>query len=416
MRGFVQTKLLAKIVFLIYKRVMIKLLPSLFDLRMLFRNNGFDIKLCGGCVRDWLLLHDNHDIDLCTDATPEEQVLIYQANGVQHIDTGLKHGTWTVVLDNQTFEITSLRTETDCDGRYATVSYTRDWELDLSRRDLTINAMLMSFEGEITDPFNGQQDLQNNVIRFVGNPDERMREDYLRILRWFRFHARFGKGQYSIEDVYTTLAIKRNVKGLLHISRERVWSEFRRILVEPFGLQEIVNMLTLDVAKYIDLPTPFLAKRSDVIGVGLADTSISFRRLEVAHRYTKDPVTLMAAYLGSSILIEEIANKWHWSAQDRDQAMKIANYNTINLEFAKYQVAVFAVPVYWMAELLRSKAMVQEATELENWTIPQFPVTGHDLLARGIAPGPNLGQLLLKLKKCWAESNYTLTLNDLLDH
>jgi len=166
--------------------------PALWCLRDAFRAQGFDLKLVGGCVRDLMLGLTPKDVDLHTDATPDECVLIYQAEGVRFEETGLSHGTISVIFDHVAYEITSLRTDTETDGRHAVVSYTRDWHTDLRRRDFRFNAMSMSFEGDILDPFGGQADLEAGVVRFVGDAETRIKEDYLRILRWFRFRGRFG--------------------------------------------------------------------------------------------------------------------------------------------------------------------------------------------------------------------------------
>ena len=166
---------------------------ELKTLRAAFQACGFDIRLVGGAVRDIVAGEDPKDLDFCTDANPTEQLEIYTANGYKYVETGLQHGTITVVIDHVGYEITSLRTETDHEGRHATVAYTRDWMDDLSRRDFTFNAMAMTFDGVLIDPFGGQEDLRNQIVRFVGNANDRVKEDYLRILRWFRFQARFSK-------------------------------------------------------------------------------------------------------------------------------------------------------------------------------------------------------------------------------
>ena len=161
-------------------------------LRAQFVAAGFDLRLVGGVVRDTIASIPAKDIDLCTDATPEQQIEIYHRYGYRAIPTGLQHGTITVVLDSVPYEITSLRIDVKTDGRHAEVEFTNDWHADLARRDLTINAMAMTFDGEVIDPFGGQQDLQDRVVRFVGDAEQRIQEDYLRILRCIRFMGRFG--------------------------------------------------------------------------------------------------------------------------------------------------------------------------------------------------------------------------------
>jgi tRNA nucleotidyltransferase/poly(A) polymerase len=151
---------------------------DLKNLRKIFVQNSFDIRLVGGAVRDLLSNVNPTDIDLCTDANPIQQIELYQNNHIQYIETGLSHGTITVVPNHIPYEITSLRTDADCNGRHATVSYTKDWVGDQNRRDFTINSMMLSFDGELFDMFNGKKDLANGVVKFVGNPDDRIKEDY----------------------------------------------------------------------------------------------------------------------------------------------------------------------------------------------------------------------------------------------
>jgi len=387
-----------------------KLPYSLIDLRNRFRENGYDIKLVGGCVRDWLINEWKgklpHDIDLCTDANPDEQRAIYRTYNVRHIDTGLQHGTWTVVLDDIAYEITSLRTETDCDGRHAKVSYTHDWLLDLSRRDLTINAMNMSFEGKISDPFDGQEDLSQGIIRFVGEPGERIREDYLRILRWFRFHGRFSKGHYSPIDADTMIEIEKNMHGLQKISRERVWSEFSRIISGENGLLEILEIMRSGIASHIDFPVP-----------SIYDHNISFIRLENAYHFIKDPVTLIAIYLGSKDNIENLASKWHWSNHDRQKALLICEFLTIEDKFkmAKYKIAIEDVPIAWLIDTLYAFGKPTLAKELKEWKIPVFPVGGDDLLATGMKQSPAIGKMLSVMRNIWAESDYKMKKNDIFN-
>ena len=254
--------------------------PELFKLRQHFQDDGFDIKFVGGYVRDTLLGLTPKDIDFCTDATPDEQAIVYAKNGIEHIPTGLQHGTWTVVLrgaETGVYEITSLRTETDHDGRHATVAWTRDWNEDLSRRDLTFNAMAMSFDGELLDPFNGKSDLEKGRVRFVGNAAERMREDFLRILRFVRFQARFSNGQYD-QDALD--AVEDCAPGLADISRERVWSEVSRIVSGKQGPAYLSELIRLGLGPYIDLPNTW-AKPGHLSVIR-------------AHEHTKDPASLMA--------------------------------------------------------------------------------------------------------------------------
>ena len=159
--------------------------PELLRLEKMFADAGFELVFVGGCVRDALLGKEPKDVDLATSATPEEQISLYNQNGIRFIETGLQHGTVTAVLDGEPYEITTYRIDKETDGRHAKVDYTRDLVEDLSRRDLTFNAIAMRFDGTLVDPFDGMADLHNGRVRFVGNAQQRIEEDYLRILRFF---------------------------------------------------------------------------------------------------------------------------------------------------------------------------------------------------------------------------------------
>lgn len=369
--------------------------PQLRALRQAFVARGLDLRLVGGCVRDLLQGEAPKDIDLCTDADPDEQMAIYRDAGVAFYETGLKHGTLTVNLDaGGLYEITSLRTEANHDGRHADVSYTRDWLADLSRRDLTVNAMAMTFDGDLIDPFGGADDLVSGRARFVGDADQRLREDYLRILRFFRFHARIARSDAI--DSEELSAIRRHRDGLRTISKERVWSEMAKIVAGPFGPEMLVHMTFLGVDGAIDLPTG------------------DFARLSTAHRHTSNPVTLMTAYLGDKA--DHTGGLWRWSTAERQLARFLAQHmdRPLALTDIRYMMAVDRVSQEYVRELGLLRGDVILAYYLKNWTPPVFPVTGFDLMAAGVAQGPALGEAVSKLKQAWAASNYRLTKEQLL--
>lgn len=375
--------------------------PDLHQLRSQFNQRGFDLRLVGGVVRDTLAGLPPKDVDLCTDADPQQQIEIYRDNGHRWIETGLQHGTVTVVLSGEPHEITSLRVDTDTDGRHAQVEFTKDWEQDLGRRDLTINAMALTFDGQLIDPFGGADDLRNKVVRFVGDADQRIREDYLRILRWFRFHARFGSSVSTTDqDVETLEAIQRNASGLEKISRERVWSEMRRIAVHDRGPAVMHVMALSGVAKHIDLPA---SNHSKTI-------------MAQAQRWTQNPELLLAAWCGWSwLLVEELAQDWKWSNAERKHVEWLLRHYATKADL-RYLIAVENAPREWAAELAaleRRDAWEQNA--LVHWQFDPFPVSGDDLIALGFKPGKNLGHMLGVLKQEWAKSGYTATQDQLLD-
>ena len=374
--------------------------PELRALREAFRRHDREIMLVGGAVRSMLLGEPPSDIDLCTDADPDEQRAIYQAEHYKHFPTGVQHGTWTVLLADDVVEITSLRTERDHDGRHATMRWTRDWCEDLSRRDLTINAMAMSFDGEILDPFGGRTDLTERVVRFVGDPAARIREDYLRILRFFRFHAQIARTRAY--NAATIAAISAEKTGLAGVARERVWAEVRRIIAGPHGIKTLYDIIDLGLAPLIDLPT------------------FAERRLNPAAEYqeTRDPISLMAVYLATKENVSAQAAAWRWSVAEHDQASFLAfllmGFPDLTLRRAQ-SLVTRGVMKYWLSEGLRLLARGDDAAALLRWPVPDFPILGRDLLDYGVPQGPEVGHVLRALKDQWDQSEFSLSKPALLD-
>jgi tRNA nucleotidyltransferase/poly(A) polymerase len=377
--------------------------PALWSLRDAFRAQGFDIKLVGGCVRDLMLGLTPKDVDLHTDATPDECVLIYQAEGVRFEETGLSHGTISVIFDHVAYEITSLRTDTETDGRHAVVSYTRDWHTDLLRRDFRFNAMSMSFEGDILDPFGGQADLAAGVVRFVGDAETRIKEDYLRILRWFRFRGRFGMHM----DAAAEHAVRTHAHGLEQISRERIWSEVSKILSGDHAVQLMKDIHDLGVDKHVDMHH------------ALECTSVCADDVNLAvHEQTRNPVTMLVAVCDHHA--KQILKIWKASSAE----IKLAEFLYSNLNNDPFRLmAVEDVSRDWAIELCVLNNALNDShvsdggfmkAVLEEWEVPVFPVTGRDLIEMGMIPGPRMGQMLKDLKHRWANQEYQISKQDLL--
>jgi poly(A) polymerase len=187
-----------------------------------------NIRLVGGCVRDAAIGHSVHDIDIATVLLPDTVMDLARNFGLKAIPTGLKHGTVTIVVDHQPFEVTTLRRDLKTDGRHAEVSFTDDWVEDAARRDFTMNAMSLSLSGELFDPFSGMSDAQSGTVRFVGDTANRIREDYLRILRYFRFQSEVGNIPMEPSILAT---VREHRAGLDQLSGERIWQEFKKTLV-----------------------------------------------------------------------------------------------------------------------------------------------------------------------------------------
>jgi len=215
------------------------------------KNAGFEGRIVGGYVRDLLLKKNSSDIDVATTATPEKTMEIFENLGCKVIPTGMKHGTVTVIKNSVSFEITTLRKDLRTDGRHAEVGFTDSWEEDAARRDFTFNALYLDLDGKIYDFFGGANDLLNRTIKFIGDPEERIKEDFLRILRYFRFAAQLG---LEISDNSTLFTFQKYSKNLLQLSRERIRHEFEKTLFFPTATPLLFLMDKYEILdKIIDL-------------------------------------------------------------------------------------------------------------------------------------------------------------------
>jgi tRNA nucleotidyltransferase (CCA-adding enzyme) len=378
--------------------MMIDLPEQIWDLRDAFRAQGFDIRLVGGAVRDLVAGVEPKDWDMHTDANPEECMKIYDQLGVKWVATGIQHGTISVIVNSIAYEITSLRADVKTDGRHAQVSYTRDWITDCERRDFTINSMSMTFEGELFDPFQGAQDLAQGMVRFVGAAEARIQEDYLRILRWFRFRGRFGF-KVCLE---AALAVQKHKAGLAHISRERVWSEIQRILIGQKPVTLMLDMYSLDLEAELNLPPAGDHFLPDGMEHGVQVSKLS-----------KNPITMMVALFGADSVA--MLKTWKASGAEIQLSERLAQAQADNMS-----AWTVRAEQGWCLDHARELAVLQRMDQLgllmlEHWDPPVFPVKGQDVLDMGVKPGVQVGQMLSHLKQVWAQSSYTLGKQELMN-
>lgn len=375
-------------------------LGELFDF---FRDEGFSIRVVGGAVRDLFLGEKPSDIDLCTTATPEQMTIIGKRNNIPVIPTGIDHGTVTFVFnDVDKFEVTTLRKDMDCDGRRATVEFTDDFKEDAARRDFTFNAMMMDEDGNIFDFFDGKDDLENGIVRFIGDPNLRIQEDYLRILRWFRFYGRYGESTLGND------AIGRNVSGLKDVSAERIWTEIRKILMTNRNLIDIFIMMEqTGVDKIIGLPTV------NLVNIGLPAL------------FTDDPIfNLATMFFVRNGVCSSLAKRWKFSNEDTKKFewvtlrfMLIDAYSdeVDNVLKADLVDGVDRDWVVTFADIVDGYRINSITTDFANWDIPVMPVTGSDLLELGFTEGKAVGNSLSVMKNIWKRSDYTMGKDELLE-
>jgi tRNA nucleotidyltransferase/poly(A) polymerase len=362
---------------------------ALADLARVYADAGHEIWLVGGCVRDHVAGRPCKDVDLATSATPDEQVALCDGSGHRWFGTGLSHGTITVLAGGEPYEITTFRTDVETDGRHAVVEWTRSLETDLARRDLTINAVAMSLDGRIVDPFGGLDDLANGRVRFVGDAGTRIAEDHLRILRWFRFLGRFGNGT---PDPVSLTAIRDGAVSLARISVERVWAEMSKIVVGPHAASLVHHMHHAGVLA--------------ALGVQQGDAA----RLARAVHCT--PAAALAAWQGDAA--PGLLDRWHASNDEIAEAAFFAERLSTYGEDAARVDLVADADRRQVLDILRMNGDVNAVVALRHWEIPVFPVQGRDLVAAGMKPGPELGAALRSLRGIWTRSGWTVGRDELV--
>ena len=224
--------------------------PSINYLSTVFQRSGYEILFVGGCIRNTILKKQVNDVDIATAATPEEIIKICKKNNIKAIPTGVKHGTITIVIDEKTYQITTFRIDEKNDGRHASVKFIDSLELDASRRDLTINALYCDVDGKIIDPLKAFGDLRLGIVRFIGDPNKRILEDHLRILRFFRFYALYGDKKKNLNPTALD-ACKKHRKKLKKISKERVTLEVKKLLAASQPISTIKNMDKINILNQI---------------------------------------------------------------------------------------------------------------------------------------------------------------------
>jgi poly(A) polymerase len=346
---------------------------------------GETTRLIGGVVRDSLRGQPVSDVDMATRLTPDQVIAHLKAAGIRSVPTGIAHGTVTAVTGAGSVEITTLRRDVSTDGRRAAVIFTEDWREDAARRDFTINALSANPEtGEVFDYFGGRADLEVGHVRFIGDPLQRIAEDHLRILRFFRFYARFGEGDPDTA-AYDACAARAN--DLMTLSRERIASELLKLLGYPTPVAAVRLMLARDILK------PVLPE------IVAADTLEQLVGREGTHG---DPIRRLAALVGPNPAV----------ARDISARLKLSKAQSKRLVTAcGWTIPVTTIPAlaYRIGiESARDRLMLAgaDATALDNWQRPIFPVTGGQLIARGLEPGPVVAQTMAEIESAWVDAGF----------
>ncbi|MCR9071790.1 MAG: CCA tRNA nucleotidyltransferase [Alphaproteobacteria bacterium] len=356
-------------------------------------------RFVGGAVRNHLLGLPVTDFDIATDATPERALALGRAAGLKAVPTGLEHGTVTLVVDREPVEVTTLRRDVETDGRRAVVAFTDDWVEDAQRRDFTLNAVYLDADGTLYDPTGlGIADARARRIRFVGDPETRIREDVLRILRFFRFHAAYGRGALNPDGQAACAAL---APSMARLSGERIWKELSRLLVAAGARDVLVSMAETGVARHLwDGP----------VDAGRAAALID---LEERYGLAPDALRRLAALVAEPDGAEAVAERLRLSrAETRRLALALATPADAPIDDRARRAAVYrhGAQAFVDARLLRAAQTGEEvAADLAlaaAWTPPAFPLGGGDVTRLGIPPGPRVGELLRRAEEWWIMGDF----------
>jgi poly(A) polymerase len=375
-----------------------------------------ECRFVGGCVRNALWGEPVGDIDLAIALEPEAVMSSLKAAGIRYIETGVAHGTVTAVIEGQPYELTSLRRDVETDGRRATVSYTKDWHEDAQRRDLTFNALYADLDGVVYDPTEqGLEDLKARKLRFVGEADVRVKEDYLRILRFFRFLAWYG-GEAKL-DADSLKACRENKAGLKKLSAERVWMELKKILSAKNPSRSLHILLTHGILETL------LPEANNVDGLD------QLLKLEAREEIKPDPLLrLMAMSMREPLQMALLCKRLKMSKAETQRLRNWSDDGTpINPEMSERErlIAIYKSGKQTALDRVRLRAAGEPDTIRSahwmvladlamGWVPPEFPITGKDLKSAGVEAGPKMGKAMKMLEALWIRSGFSADKEKLL--
>lgn len=389
--------------------------PALTRIFDLLNADGGEVRVVGGAVRNSLMGLAVADIDMATTLLPEVVVARAKSAGIKAVPTGIEHGTVTLVIDGKPYEITTLRRDVETDGRRAEVAFGTDWTVDAERRDLTINALYANAKGEVIDLVGGLADIEKRTIRFIGNAGERVAEDYLRVLRFFRFFAHYGSGRPDADGLRACAQARSKLSAL---SAERVWSELKKLLSARDPGRALLWMRTSGVLTEI-LPESEKWGIDSIPGLIAAEQTFGWRPdplLRLASIVPPDTERLDAMAKRLRLSKTEAAYFTAWTKAPRLPA-EIADTAFDRLLYRNGEKGLMTALRLSLAsarqksendpsQLPETARLQRLLTRAEKWQKPVFPLTGADVLATGIQPGPRVGDILGQLEDKWVDGNF----------
>ncbi|HEV3394671.1 MAG TPA: CCA tRNA nucleotidyltransferase [Xanthobacteraceae bacterium] len=367
--------------------------------------DGEEARVVGGAVRNVLIGEALGEVDVATTAPPPEVIRRAEAAGFKAVPTGIEHGTITVVVDHRPFEVTTLREDVETFGRHAVVRFGRDWRADAARRDFTINALSLSRDGIVHDYVGGLADIAVRRVRFIGQAAARIAEDYLRVLRFFRFHAAYGVGLPDPEGLQACVDARERLDKL---SRERVRMELLKLLVAAHAVPTVAVMAESGLLAPVLGGVPYLASISNMM------------KVEAACGLAPDPVRRLGAL--AVMVVEDAERLWQRlrltnAEHDRLASMADGWWRVTPAGESAARVLLYRLgPERFTDRVLlawaRSEASAADAswramaTLPERWIAPAFPIRAADLMARGVPKGPRLGAALAQAEEAWIAQGF----------
>jgi poly(A) polymerase len=381
------------------------------------KTHGGEVRLVGGAVRDAVSgqIADHLDLDMAMTMKPEEATEVLAKNGLHVIPTGLEHGTITVLEKKggeQKIELTTLRIDVSTDGRHADVAFTENWTEDAKRRDFTINALYLGYDGNLFDPVGGCDDLKKGRVRFIGKAEDRIREDYLRMLRFFRFNARFAK---SKPDQEAMAGITRHAESLSGISGERIAREFDQLIM--LGPEALKPMAETGLDRYLTEPGFNLDRYADFLKLfkGPGNPSLAGRYAaltgvdqveEFAERLKMSNAMRMTMhYVAGAIEGVKLWDDQNWSRK----AWRYLQHRNKKWWHPRYLAERFVLAAQ-SDGFIPPEAVINN---LMSWSPPEFPVSGQDLIELGFGSGEKIGAILTGLEEIWVESGFSTSKDEL---
>ncbi len=390
--------------------------PSLQKLFAVMNEGGQETRVVGGAVRNHLLGEPVTDIDLATPLSPHKVIERAEQAGFKTIPTGLDHGTVTLVISGQTYELTSLRKDIKTDGRHAVVEFGTDWREDASRRDFTINALYVSHDGALHDPLGtGQDDLKAGKLRFIGSPQQRIKEDYLRTLRFYRLAAQYGKAPFDSAAISATIKCRQ---GLASLSPERVSNELIKLFEAPQAKQILSLLYQTGLLSQILASAPNImpALRGIDIECHLNLPPNPMFRLKLLAVYHQGDIKRLTTRLKLSNAQEHTLQMCQaYKALPPLEVTRADEHHKSHYLLGTHAYTLAFLTKWAAGELsIDDKSTTQFFQHQVNRVVPTFPLTGQNLIDAGIQPGPDLGAKLKALEKLWLKKNMALTAEELL--